>query len=1078
MYYKKNISYTLIFFFTLLLQVVTLAQASFQGIGDLPGGFFQSNGTGGVSADGMVVVGSSRSTNGTEAFRWENGVMTPLGDLPGGQFVSSSNDASVDGSVVVGTGNSADGIQAFRWTAGGGMVGLGDLPGSSFRSLANGVSADGSVVVGESNSPNGTEAFRWENGVMTGLGNLPGGGTNSIAYDVSADGSIVVGSSESTNGWEAFRWENNVMTGLGDLPGGVFFSSAFGVSADGSIVVGQGSSDNGAEAFRWENDVMTPLGDLPGGIFSSIAYDVSADGSVIVGWSDGANGTEAFIWTESAGMRSVKQVLESDYGLDLTGWTLIQARGISDDGTVIAGNGTNPNGDTEAWRAVLGITVISPFAGEIVITGTVHDILWASNSSIEFVHIEFSDDEGATYNFVETFVPADSNHYEWTVPSALSTKCKIKISDANNPLTFDESEKFKVKGYQLTKLDGNGDYIAYDINDDRWGFGNNRNDMWPPTWWPRFNYHGNDPFTGQQYSQWHGNFVFAHTLSIEFIDWISFVNAFTENVCYISTILALYSPTALFKWNAINTISWRGSCFGIAASNALAFSHKTEFASKFPSFPSFTDPITVTSDTNVIPVVTELFTHQFGNPTNQRIIDNALITPNQTLNEVKEMFSQDNVPIRTLAIYNNNGTGGHTILPYDLEQDDDQEEIYYLYVYDNSYPDSTNAFILIDTTGNLNDGTWQTQYAWSNWGGPLGLHLNTWASAYLNDPILPKNNKDFVSPFILSGDELEVYNNINANTRIIDSQGNLTGFVNGTVYNEITNSVPLIYLNGSETPPYGYYLPTDNYSIQISDVISDTIETFFFTGNKSYLYKRTDATNLQTDRLFFDGGVSAVNPDQDNKSISLVNIINESTQEKLYALRSLSLSQNDSVKIENVNDDQLKLISYGTSKNYDIELNFVSETGFGRFGSTGILLDENTTHIFLPDWNDIANSQLTILVDNGNNGTIDDTLFVSNTVDVKDEGYLGVPKEYNLAQNYPNPFNPVTKIRYSLPQQSNVSLIVYNILGQEVITLVNEQQPAGNYEVSFDATNLTSGIYLYKIQAGDYSDVKKMILLR
>jgi len=55
---------------------------------------------------------------------------------------------------------------------------------------------------------------------------------------------------------------------------------------------------------------------------------------------------------------------------------------------------------------------------------------------------------------------------------------------------------------------------------------------------------------------------------------------------------------------------------------------------------------------------------------------------------------------------------------------------------------------------------------------------------------------------------------------------------------------------------------------------------------------------------------------------------------------------------------------------------------------------------------------------------------------------------------------------------------VYNILGQEVITLVNEQQPAGNYEVSFDAANLSSGIYLYKIQAGDYSDVKKMILLR
>jgi len=643
----------------------------------------------------------------------------------------------------------------------------------------------------------------------------------------------------------------------------------------------------------------------------------------------------------------------------------------------------------------------------------------------------------------------------------------------------DTSDLFKIKGYRLTKLDGNGDYIAYDIFTDRWGFGNIDNDVWPSTWWQRFNYQGTDPFTESEYSQWQGNFVFASTLSEEFPDWVAWVNAYTINVCYISTFLGIYSPTALSKWDAKNNI-WNGSCFGIAASNALAFSHKDDFISRFPSFPNFVDSlITVTSDSNVIPVMSELFSHQFGNPTSQfRNGRWNVITPNETLNEVKQMLLQDDVPIRTLSIWNNNGTGGHTILPYELEQDTTQEELYYLYVYDNSHPNNTTALVLIDTTGNSNNGTWLTQYAWANWGGSKKLMLESESSEYLNDPILPKNNGDFVSPFILSGDDLQVYNNIDVNTRIYDSQGNLTGFVNGTVYNEIANSVPQIYLNGSETPPYGYYLPTDNYSVQISDFISDTVETFFFTGNKTYLYKRAETITSETDRLFFDGGVSVVNPDQVDKSISLVNIINESTQEKLFALRQITLAENDSVKIENVNDDQLKLISYGTSKNYDIELNFVSETGFGRFGSTGILLDENTTHIFLPDWNDIANTQLTILVDNGNNGTIDDTLLVSNTVDVKDEGYLGVPKEYNLAQNYPNPFNPTTKIRYSLPHLSDVSLIVYNILGQEVITLVNEQQPAGNYEVSFDATNLTSGIYLYKIQAGEFVETKKMVLMK
>jgi Arylsulfotransferase (ASST)/Secretion system C-terminal sorting domain/Bacterial Ig-like domain len=89
-----------------------------------------------------------------------------------------------------------------------------------------------------------------------------------------------------------------------------------------------------------------------------------------------------------------------------------------------------------------------------------------------------------------------------------------------------------------------------------------------------------------------------------------------------------------------------------------------------------------------------------------------------------------------------------------------------------------------------------------------------------------------------------------------------------------------------------------------------------------------------------------------------------------------------------------------------------------------------------------------------------------------------LPTVYSLKQNYPNPFNPSTRIQYSIPQTSYVMLKVYDILGREVETLVNEQKPAGNYNFSFDGTSLASGIYFYKIQAGSYSSVKKMILLK
>ena len=84
----------------------------------------------------------------------------------------------------------------------------------------------------------------------------------------------------------------------------------------------------------------------------------------------------------------------------------------------------------------------------------------------------------------------------------------------------------------------------------------------------------------------------------------------------------------------------------------------------------------------------------------------------------------------------------------------------------------------------------------------------------------------------------------------------------------------------------------------------------------------------------------------------------------------------------------------------------------------------------------------------------------------------------NLYQNYPNPFNPTTSIQYAVGSMQFVQLKVYDVLGNEIATLVNEEKPAGNFEVEFDARNLTSGIYFYQLRAGEYLETRKMILLR
>lgn len=333
-----------------------------------------------ISADGSTVVGSYIDSNNYIAgFYWPGaGTAIDIGalGLPSGGTVA--NAVSANGSVVVGTSSS----QAFRWTAGGGIVGIPILPGG-FYSSGFGVSGDGTIVVGQSQNGAGSrEAFYWTSaGGTVGLGTLDSGPNifaESSANAISTDGQVIVGFTTSDaypERGEAFRrTQAGGMVGLGTLngTGSGTYSVAKAVNANGSVIVGQSSSNtvvdifgSSGEAFRWtQGGGMVGLGALNPTDFESSALAVNADGSVVVGYSlDQTFTYHAFRWKADTGMKSVQSLLAAA-GVNVTGWSLEQANGVSADGNVIVGSGTDPNGDGQAWIArfspVFGTGLITP----------------------------------------------------------------------------------------------------------------------------------------------------------------------------------------------------------------------------------------------------------------------------------------------------------------------------------------------------------------------------------------------------------------------------------------------------------------------------------------------------------------------------------------------------------------------------------------------------------------------------------------------------------------------------------------------------------------------------------------------
>lgn len=714
------------------------------------------------------------------------------------------------------------------------------------------------------------------------------------------------------------------------------------------------------------------------------------------------------------------------------------------------------------------INITLPAFGEVVIGNEPYDIRWNS-VGLDSLIIEFSKDSGHTFTKLAQNIPASVGRFEWMVPDTFSRKCIIRISNAADTTQRQESPLFKIKPYHLTRIDNEGNYEPYSPDAAGWQFTNSASNLWPQSWWSQFNYlEGIDPYTSQPYPD-----DFITSQPSDFPDWPLFVQTFGVDQCYLNTSTAAYSPTAINYWLSINH-KWKGSCDGLSLTSLMAFDYQEQFQSSFPEVGQFTYLYDLTITDMRRKVINQIRNHFYGVEHLAYHDSKINKTPRQTLQELKDIFSSEFPSGRYLYMSDSLITKAHAVVPFRLERNSGSSGIYDLLIYDPNCPGGSCQGgyyqVVIDSAQN------RWQYLAQNWSGGRFFLMDA-GGAYFNRPTLPGSSSGFVE--IEQTSPVKLFISGTVSSLITDSLGNTAGFRDSIAFSGISGVVPIVPPTSQYIPPTGFSLPTGNYSVQLNDFQNSTVNLSMFNGKQVFGYRRKDASIIQTDKINFTNGIALANSDATAKRVQLFAISRLQSEERMMQFSDCIVGQNDSLKLLLPDSNSVKVVNFNGPRTYTLNLSVAGTTINHRFIHSDIQLLANSSHIIAPGWQNLQ-LPVRIYVDIGNNGTIDDTLFIQNQLTgiFEDEENLASPNDFYLHQNYPNPFNPTTKISWRTPVSGWQTLSIYDVLGNKVAALVNEYRPAGSYEVEFDASGLTSGVYFYQLKAGDFSDTKKMLMLK
>ncbi|MBU8923041.1 MAG: right-handed parallel beta-helix repeat-containing protein [Bacteroidales bacterium] len=637
------------------------------------------------------------------------------------------------------------------------------------------------------------------------------------------------------------------------------------------------------------------------------------------------------------------------------------------------------------------VIVLSPEEDDLWIAGEKYNIEWSAVGidSISISYATHYDPQDIEYHEVAASVPASDGSYKWTVPDVVSAKCRILIEDITNQNQRAESGLFKIKGDELTRLDPDLEYYPFLPGRDDWDFRNVEDDMWPESWWNRFDYvNGIDPNTGREYPFYFTVPGFIEAEPDDFPDWLLFASVFGAGACYINTPFGIeYRPSAVQKWASIKE-EWAGSCLGFSLSSLMAFDDKITFLASYPGVDAYDVLHALSLDDDLRQTVNGIALYQLGANFNARIDSNFAKSPDQAIAEIRSMFLEDTRDDRWLYLGYNSGSGAHAVVPWKVVRSEDFPQYDSIYVYDSNFPDDHSARIVVG----VESGCWNYDNL-PGWGGDSLLHLMDRASNYFEPPAdfssssagrdmlrtfaWGKSTGSFAGPAAGPG-YVSLYNTEGTSIDIEGEMGGSIGFSGGSIYNSIPDARPVVPLTGSFHPPMEYILPEGPYDVTMTDFPGPDVSMSYFTESLIFSYARNDAVLTQTDRVNCGEVFTLVNPDAAMKTVSGELCEEIFGGERVFSLMQCVLVQGDSVTIEPPESGSLRFVNHGPQKSYKLRLRIAAASAGGIFEHSAIDLPANTSHTIVPSWDDIGTLPVKILIDTGNDGSIEDSIFVDN----------------------------------------------------------------------------------------------------